>query len=68
MKQITLNIPDSKYQFFVELINNLGFDKSEEVNILDQHKTIVRERTLRSNENPERLLNWDEVKDDFKFD
>lgn len=25
MKQITLNIPDEKYPFFIELINNLGF-------------------------------------------
>jgi len=24
MKQITLNIPDDKYQFFIELVENLG--------------------------------------------
>ncbi len=29
MKQITLNIPDKKYVFFKELIENLGFVKIE---------------------------------------
>ena len=27
MKQITLNIPDNKVPFFLELVNNLGFVK-----------------------------------------
>ncbi len=27
MKQITLNIPDNKLPFFMELVNNLGFVK-----------------------------------------
>jgi len=30
MKQITLNIPDNKFQFFMELIKNLNFVKVEE--------------------------------------
>ena len=30
MKQITLNIPDSKYSFFMELVNNLGLEKVKE--------------------------------------
>lgn len=27
MKQITLNIPDNKYSFFLELVKNLGLEK-----------------------------------------
>lgn len=27
MKQITLNIPDNKYSFFMELVKNLGLEK-----------------------------------------
>ncbi len=27
MKQITIYIPDNKYQFFLELVKNLGFAK-----------------------------------------
>jgi hypothetical protein len=30
MKQITLNIPDNKYDFFLELIKNLGLEKVKE--------------------------------------
>ncbi len=68
MKQVTLNIPDNKYQFFIELVNNLGFDKPEDIHIPEEHKTIVRERTLKSKANPDRLLDWDQVQDNFRFD
>lgn len=27
MKQITVNVPDSKFSFFIELIENLGLEK-----------------------------------------
>jgi hypothetical protein len=30
MKQVTLKIPDSKYAFFLELVDNLGFVQLEE--------------------------------------
>ncbi len=68
MKQVTLNIPDNKYQFFMDLIGNLGYDKVEEFIIPEEYKNIVRERTLKSKENPARLLEWNDVQDDFKFD
>jgi len=66
--KITLDIPDNKYQFFLELVKNLGFDQSEDIHIPEEHKAIVRERTLKSKENPDRLLDWDDVQDNFKFD
>ena len=31
MKQLTIQVPDNKYRFFKELVNNLGFAKSVEV-------------------------------------
>jgi hypothetical protein len=31
MKQILISIPDVKYSFFMELINNMGFVKVEEL-------------------------------------
>lgn len=30
MKEVTLRIPDNKYQFFMELVSNLGFEKTED--------------------------------------
>jgi hypothetical protein len=29
MKQLTVQVPDSKYPFFLDLVNNLGFKKIE---------------------------------------
>lgn len=31
-------------------------------------KEIIRERIKKSKKNPERLLDWEQVKNDFKFD
>jgi len=33
MKQITLNIPEDKYSFFLELVENLGLEKVKEEQI-----------------------------------
>jgi len=68
MKEITLKVPDHKIDFILELIEQLGVEVSEEIKIPEEHKEIVRERIRKSNANPERLLNWDEVKDNFKLD
>ena len=68
MKEITLKVPDHKIDFILELIEQLGIEVSEEIEIPEEHKEIVRERIRKSNANPERLLNWDEVKDNFKLD
>jgi len=68
MKEVTLKIPDKKFKFFMELIKHLGFEVTEEVEIPEEHKNIVRERIKKSYENPEQLQEWDEVKDDFRFD
>lgn len=69
MKEITLHIPDTKFQFFMELVKQLGIDadiKGE--HIPEKHKNEVRRRIEESNKHPERLLDWDDVKNDFKFD
>ncbi|MCV9387752.1 addiction module protein [Reichenbachiella ulvae] len=70
MKKVILNIPDNKYQFFMELVHNLGFDlePDAEMDIPEEHKAIVRERIELSKSNPDRLLDWEEVEDKFKLD
>lgn len=60
MKQVTLNIPDHKYQFFMELIQNLGIEKTDELHIPEEHKAIVRERIR--NAKPEELIPWHEAR------
>lgn len=68
MKEVTLKIPDKKFGFFMELIKQLGIEVSEEEEIPEEHKTIVRERIKQSGQNPERLQDWDQVQDSFRFD
>lgn len=68
MKQVILNIPENKFQFFMELVKNLGFVNAADASIPEEHKKIVRQRIAVSNKNPERLLDWDDVKNDFKLD
>jgi len=31
MKQVVLNIPDNKFSFFMELVNNLGFKNMKQI-------------------------------------
>jgi hypothetical protein len=68
MKEITLKIPDDKLPFFMELIEQLGFEVAGELEIQEEHKVVVRERINKSDQNPERLLDWDQVQDNFQFD
>ncbi|MBO6793827.1 MAG: addiction module protein [Balneolaceae bacterium] len=69
MKEIIIKVPDQKVDFVLELIEQLGLEiESEEYEIPEEHKAIVRERIRLYKENPERLLDWEEVKDSFKLD
>jgi hypothetical protein len=68
MKEVILQIPDKKLGFFMELIKHLGIEVSEEREIPEEHKAIVRDRIKKSRQNPERLLDWDQVQDSFKLD
>lgn len=66
MKQVTLNIPEKKFDFFMELIESLGFVETNGLEIPEEHKRIVRNRIEISDNNPERLLDWNDIKNDFK--
>ena len=68
MKEVTLRIPDKKLSFFMDLMQQLGFEVLEDVNIPEEHQAMVRERIKKSTQNPERLMDWDAVKDNLSFD
>jgi len=65
MKQITLSIPEEKYEFFVELIHNLDFVSINNFDIPEEHKNLVLERKRTST--PESLKDWDDIKHQFKI-
>lgn len=68
MREVTLKIPEEKFEFYMELFEQLGLEAEMEYDIPEEQKEIVRERIKRSNENPELLLDWDTVKDNFNFE
>lgn len=65
MREITLKIPEEKFEFYLELFEQLGLETEHEYEIPEEHKEIVRERI--KNETPDQLLDWEEIKDDFDF-
>lgn len=65
MKQVILQIPDNKYPFFLELIKNLGFKVTEEPEIPEEHKDIVRERVKTAK--PEDMIPWEDARKQFTF-
>jgi len=69
MKEIILKVPEQKVDFVLELIEQLGLEVSiEQIEIPEEHKTIVRNRIQKSGANPERLHDWEQVKDSFTLD
>ncbi len=68
MKEITLKIPETKFSFFMELVKQLGLETIESLEIPEEHKAIVLDRMRKSEENPDRLLDWENEKDNFKLD
>jgi hypothetical protein len=68
MKEITLKIPEKNFQFFMELVNKLGFVEIEDnaIEVPEHHKKIIGERLKKLKK--KELLEWSKVKDDFKFD
>lgn len=66
MKEITLRIPDQKYDFFLNLVNELGLEITEEIEITEEQKQIVRERI--QSENPDEMVPWEQARKQFVFD
>lgn len=66
--KITLNVPDDKVMFFLDLIEKLNFsvvDNQLELDLQEWHKEIIRERLQWVKKNPDSLLNWEDVKKDL---
>jgi hypothetical protein len=56
MKQVTLNIPDNKYPFFMELVKSLGFVKVPDEPKLTKKQQEFVEGTKKSLEQVEQHL------------
>lgn len=65
MKKITLEIPDNKVDFALELFKQLGLQITDESEIPDEHKKIVRERIKTSKS--EDMISWEKARKTFSF-
>jgi hypothetical protein len=69
MKQVTLNIPDNKYRFFIELIESLKFVKVENKESIPQWQMDeVNKRLANHKKNPEMAMDFDTTMDDIEKD
>jgi len=68
MKQITLNIPEKKFNFFLELFKQLDLEIMETIEVPQWQQEEVLKRMQRSKAKPERLLDWEQVKEELKID
>jgi hypothetical protein len=75
MQEYTLQLPDnnSNAKALLEYIKTLDFAKLSQASnwhaeIPEEHKQEVRNRIAESQKNPERLMDWNDVKNDFKLD
>lgn len=62
MKQIIVNVPDEKMDFFLELLNSLDFMKTnDDQAIPEEQQELVLSRIKNAKKSD--YLNWDDVKD-----
>ena len=69
MKQLTIQIPDNKFQFILNLLGRFSFVKIEPTAegkhfVISEHqKSLVDEELRKISTDQSYLLDWDEVKD-----
>lgn len=64
MKQVIVNVPDKKMDFFLELLNSLGFSQTDDdQDIPEEQKELVRLRIKNAKKSD--YLKWDDVKDNI---
>ena len=64
MQQLTVNIPDNKVGFFMDLAKNFGFtiENTAGKNVLSQRQIeLVKEARNQIKDNPDRFSDWDHI-------
>ena len=73
MKQLTIHIPERKFQFVMELLRSLDFikidaHKAEKSILTEEQKALANKEFRKFHEDPNYGLDWDEVKERLNFD
>jgi hypothetical protein len=62
MKEVVIKIPDPKFKFFMELMEQLGLEVFQRYDISEEQMNVVMERISLADSDPDRIQNWDDVK------
>ncbi|MEO1020994.1 MAG: hypothetical protein AAFW89_00505 [Bacteroidota bacterium] len=66
MKEITLRVPDQKFDMFMEFIQELGLEVAPDMReIPEEHQKIVLERLKTLKE--EDVISWESARSSFRF-
>ena len=68
MREVTIKLPEERYEFVMELLANLGLEVASDMAIPEWQKNMVRERIAEYEANPDIAIPWDDVKDSFDLD
>lgn len=65
MKEVTLKIPEKKFKFFVELMNQLGFEVTNQASIPEWQKEQLDLLLEKHESETANYTNWESVKEDL---
>ena len=66
--QITVKMPDERYDFFMELISYLPIEVVEHDDIPQAHKELLDQRLKDYENKPDQVLDFDEAMNDIEKD
>ena len=72
MKQFKVTIPDGKVQLFIEIMKSLSFvediEENAEMEIPEEHKSIVRERIEKYKNKTQDYTEWEDISQKLNLD
>lgn len=66
MKHVTLQIPDNKYARFLAILQTIDFVKMDEMEVLEEHKSIVRGRVQDFHSGTSKLVTLEDTTRELK--
>ena len=69
MAQLIIKVKDNQIGFLVELLQKFDFVEIEnlyDIELSNEQKTILEERLIKYNEDPDSSVDWDDVKSNIK--
>lgn len=66
MREVTIKLPEERYEFVMELLANLGLEVASDMGIPEWQKNMVRERIAEYEANPDIAIPWNEARKQIK--